>query len=164
MTRNALLKEYVAEIERLKADLLAAREMNGIFVSEERWNEMNTEAERRETELSEATKRFKIIEDQMRNVRDELDQSIAILKKRDEDLQDSRKKQEQTEKVLKLREDELQRMTMMYEEEVVMRRAHASSESVIDGVATGLKNVTVESLRDLDGLFKKLGMSPPFYS
>jgi hypothetical protein len=30
-TRNALLKEYVAEIERLKADVLAAREKNGTF-------------------------------------------------------------------------------------------------------------------------------------
>jgi len=35
MTRNSLLKEYVAEIERLKADVLAAREKNGTFFSEE---------------------------------------------------------------------------------------------------------------------------------
>jgi len=32
--RNGLLKEYVIEIERLKADILAAREKNGIFFSE----------------------------------------------------------------------------------------------------------------------------------
>jgi kinesin family protein 11 len=35
MTRNPLFKEYVAEIERLKADALAGREKNGIFFSEE---------------------------------------------------------------------------------------------------------------------------------
>jgi kinesin family protein 11 len=31
MTRNALLKEFVAEIEHLKADGLATHEKNGIF-------------------------------------------------------------------------------------------------------------------------------------
>jgi len=38
-------KEYVAEIERLKADVLAAREKNGIFFSEDTWNQMSVEQE-----------------------------------------------------------------------------------------------------------------------
>src|ERR1700733_11462448 len=53
MTRNALLKEYVGEIERLKADLLAAREKNGIFFSEETWNQLSTEQEITKTEMEE---------------------------------------------------------------------------------------------------------------
>src|SRR5437763_1927728 len=56
MTRNALLKEYVAEIERLKADVLAAREKNGIFFSEETWNQLTVEQELRQTECEEARK------------------------------------------------------------------------------------------------------------
>jgi kinesin family protein 11 len=41
MTRNTLLQEFVAEIERLKADVLAAREKNGISFLEETWNEFS---------------------------------------------------------------------------------------------------------------------------
>jgi len=64
MNRNSLLKEYVrvAEIDRLKCDLLAAREKNGIYFSEESWNRMNTKSELRQTELVEANKQVTIIE------------------------------------------------------------------------------------------------------
>jgi kinesin family protein 11 len=54
MTRNSLLKEHVAEIEGLKANLLATQEKNGIFFSEETWNQMMTEQELRQTEIKEA--------------------------------------------------------------------------------------------------------------
>ena len=33
MTKKALIREYVSEIERLKQDLLATREKNGIYLS-----------------------------------------------------------------------------------------------------------------------------------
>jgi kinesin family member 11 len=86
MTRNALLKEYVAEIERLKADVLAAREKNGIFFSEETWNQLSAEQELRQTEMEEAKKQVEIVECQLRSVREEFEQSIALLMKRDGEL------------------------------------------------------------------------------
>ena len=86
MTRNSLLKEYVAEIERLKADVLAAREKNGIILPEERWNQIMSEQELHETEMQEARKQVDIVESQLRNVREEFEQSIALLMKRDGEL------------------------------------------------------------------------------
>ena len=83
MTKNSLIKEYVAEIERLKADVLAAREKNGIFFSEETWNQISAEQELRQTELDEAKKQVAIVENQLMAVRDEFDQSIGMLKKRE---------------------------------------------------------------------------------
>ena len=35
MTKKALIKEYENQIERLKADLQATREKNGVFMSQE---------------------------------------------------------------------------------------------------------------------------------
>jgi hypothetical protein len=64
MTRNSLLKEYVTEIERLKADLLAARENNGIFFSEETWSQLSAEQELKQTEMEEAKKQVEIVESQ----------------------------------------------------------------------------------------------------
>jgi len=163
MTRNSLLKEYVGEIERLKADLLAAREKNGIYVSEETWNQLNNESELKETELLEARKQVEIVENQMRNVRDEYDQSIALLKRREEELHETTTTLHATEQILREREVELKRVTAAYGQEVIVRQAHQETEIALNGVALGLKNVATQGLRDVEGLFKKLGGIPFFF-
>ncbi|KAJ3920923.1 hypothetical protein F5877DRAFT_65344 [Lentinula edodes] len=66
MTRNSLLKEYITEIKRLKADVFAAREKNGNLFSEQTWVQIDTERELRETEIDEAKEQVQIIENQMR--------------------------------------------------------------------------------------------------
>ncbi|KAF4615319.1 hypothetical protein D9613_003074 [Agrocybe pediades] len=156
MERHSLLKEYAAEIERLKADLVAAREKNGIYFSEETWNQIITEKELRATELKEAQKQVEIIENQMRSVRDEYDQSIAVLKRREEELQDTRNKLKKTEETLALKEVDLRNMTDAYEQEVIVRQAHQDTETHLNDVAIGLRNTAEQSLQDLSGVFDKL--------
>ena len=157
MTRNALLKEYVAEIERLKSDLLAAREKNGIFFSEETWNQMATEQELKSTELEEAKKQVEIVENQIRAVREEFEQSIGLLKIRERELNETRDKLKGVEGVLQQKEKELTAVTGALEEEVVVRKAHCDTEATLDGVANGLKGVVERSIHDVSELFQKLG-------
>lgn len=156
MTRNALLKEYVVEIERLKADVLAAREKNGIFFSEETWNQMSAEQELRQTEMEEAKKHVEIVESQMRNVREEFEQSIALLMKRDKELGVTKEKLKETEGTLGVKEGQLKVAQVALKEEVVVREAYQMSEGVLDGVAGGLKKIAGESIQDVGGLFDKL--------
>ncbi|KAF9454509.1 kinesin-domain-containing protein [Macrolepiota fuliginosa MF-IS2] len=156
MTRNGLLKEYIAEIERLKNDLLAAREKNGIFFSEDSWNQLNAEQELRQTELQEAKKQTEIVESQMRAVREEFEQSIGLLMKRDEELKETRGELKKTKVTLNYTEGQLQETKVALDEEVVMREAHQDTEVKLNVVAEELKNVAAESLRDIGGLFQKL--------
>ncbi|RDB21393.1 Kinesin-like protein bimC [Hypsizygus marmoreus] len=155
-TRNSLLKDYVAEIERLKADLVAAREKNGIFFSEETWTQMTIEQELRVTELEEARKQVEIVEGQMRGVREEFEQSIGLLKIRERELRDTREKLQETKETLGKREDELVLVKCALEEETVMRKAHQDTEVALDRVAAELKKVARHSVRDVAGLFDKL--------
>ena len=157
MNRNSLLKEYVAEIDRLKSDLLAAREKNGIYFSEESWNQMNTENELRQTELVEAKKQVTIIENQLRVVRDEYDQSIAVLKKKEHELQLTKASVIQKEEELQQRKVELQKVTNAFEEEVIVCQAHRDTEVALNDVATGLKGIAAQGLHDVTALFEKLG-------
>lgn len=157
MTRNSLLKEYVGEIERLKSDLLAAREKNGIFFSEETWNQMTVEQELMSTELEEARKQVRIVETEMRGVREEFEQSIGLLKSREGELKQTREILATAEKTLEQREEELTLVKGALEEEVVIRKAHQSTEVSLDGVAIGLKKVAGQSLQDVGRLFEKLG-------
>lgn len=158
MTRNSLLKEYIAEIERLKADVLAAREKNGIFFSEETWAQMDTERELRETEIEEAKKQVEIIENQMRVVREEFEQSIGLLMKRDAELNDTKQRLDVTEVELSERKEELRGVKVALEEETVIRRAHQKTEITLDAVANGLRSVAKESVHDVSALFQKLGL------
>lgn len=156
MSRNALLKEYVAEIERLKADVLAAREKNGIYFSEETWNQMSAEQELRQTEMKEAKKQVEIVESQLRNVREEFEQSIVLLMKRDKELGATREKLKETEGTVVVKEDQLKVAQVALEEEVVVRKAYQMSEGVLDGIAGDLKKIAGESIQDVGGLFDKL--------
>lgn len=157
MTRNGLLKEYIAEIEQLKADLLAAREKSGIFLTEERWNQISAEQELHQTELQEAKKQIGLIESQMRAVREEFEQSIGLLMKRDEELAVTKGKLEHTKETLSHTEGRLQETTSMLDEEIIVRSAHQDTELKLNLVAKNLKDVATESLRDIGGLFEKLG-------
>lgn len=158
MSRNALLKEYVGEIERLKADVLAAREKNGIFFSEETWNQMTAEQELKDTEMQEAKKQVEIVESQLRNVREEFEQSIALLMKRDGELKETKEKLYEKETALQIKENQLRVTKTAFEEETIVRKAYQENETVLDGVASSLKQAAHESVNDLHRLFGKLGM------
>ncbi|KAK7020576.1 kinesin motor domain-containing protein [Favolaschia claudopus] len=142
MTRNSLLKEYVAEIERLKADVLAAREKNGIFFSEETWQQLSAEHEVRQTELEEARKQVDIVEGQMRN-------SIALLKKREGELKETRDQLKKTEEVLDSKTVELKHVQGALEEETVVRSAPSTDGGSPEYCCAWAQNCTT--------LFDKLG-------
>lgn len=156
MTRNALLKEYVAEIERLKADVLAAREKNGIFFSEETWNQLTTEQELKQTETEEAKKQVEIVESQLRSVREEFEQSIALLMKTDGELKQAKERLKETEGELEVKEGQLKVAKGALEEEIVVRQTYQVNEEKLDRVALGLKQVAAESIEDIGALFEKL--------
>src|ERR1700753_4067985 len=136
MTRNALLKEYVAEIERLKADVMAAREKNGIFFSEENWNRINAEHELKVTEAEESKKQIEVIEGQLKAVREEFEQSMSLRMKTGGELKEAKERLEHTEKQVERREGELVAVKGALEEEIVIRRAHQKTELTLNGVTT----------------------------
>jgi len=60
MTKAALLSQYAVEIERLKADLLAARERNGIFLSAASWADLASEHEARRLALEDSARQVEL--------------------------------------------------------------------------------------------------------
>jgi len=164
MTRNALLKEYVAEIERLKADVMAAREKNGIFFSEENWNKINAEHELKVSEAEESRRQIEVIEGQLKAVREEFEQSMSLLMKTDRELKETKEKLEHTETEVERKAGELTVVKGVLEEEIVVRQAHQKTEQALNDVSTQLKKVAQDSLSDLGGVFGKLGVCLSQYS
>lgn len=65
MSKKALLKEYTEEIERLRRDLSATRERNGVYLAQENYNEMQAQIVCQGKEIEEKINHIKAIEEAM---------------------------------------------------------------------------------------------------
>jgi len=157
LTKNALLKEYINEIERLKADLVAAREKNGIWVSQENWDEMSIKNEERDALLLESMREAAIIQSQLVAVREEFEQSMSLLHKRETELEETKAALQLTSSTLHLREEELTVVKEDLQEEVVVREAHQQSEIALNDIASQLRLAVEESMQEIQSLFEKIG-------
>lgn len=157
LTKNALLKEYVFEIERLKADLISAREMNGIYVSQESWDQMWAENEERQALYEETKREIASIEAEMRAVREEFEQTVALLVRRENELTETQETLRTTAHHLESTSNMLHQTQHQLQEEIIVRKAHQESEKNLDRVADRLKSTIEQATGDIDDLFAKLG-------
>ena len=65
LSKKALLKEYTEEIERLRRDLLASRERNGVYLAQENYNEMQMLIENQNKEIEEKITHIKVLKEAM---------------------------------------------------------------------------------------------------
>lgn len=97
LTKRALLRELTQEIERLRRDLQAAREKNGIFIDEANYKEMCEKLSAGDTALQQKEERVdilqkeieksqKIFEDFTTNLARDLELQSATIKGRGDDL------------------------------------------------------------------------------
>ncbi|KAI9446436.1 kinesin-domain-containing protein [Lactarius indigo] len=146
---KSIRNQYVTEIERLKSDLLAAREKNGIFFSEDTWNQMNVEHEVARTSLEETKRQVETIERQLKNVQEEYQECMNLLTTRDGDLKVAKEELSETTRILTTTNEQLQVTKRALEEEVIVRESYQTTEATLDEVARGLKRTAQESLGDL---------------
>ncbi|XP_049963604.1 kinesin-like protein KIF11-A [Schistocerca serialis cubense] len=62
LSKAQLIKEYTEEIDRLRRDLLAARERNGVYIALENYNEMTRQLELNRQEINEKLQLVKVLE------------------------------------------------------------------------------------------------------
>ena len=163
LTKNALVKEYVAEIERLKADLLAAREMNGIYFSQDSWDQMSSENEARQAQHDEAKRQAAIAESKLNSVREEFEQCMGLLLKREGELTASQDTLRVTTEKLHAKDAELEVIKDELADETIVREAHQQTEAYLNNVAEELRTTLEQSVEDVHSLFDKLGKVLPFF-
>lgn len=65
LTKKTVLKDYTEEIDRLKRDLMAARDKNGIFLAEETYSLMTYQLDTQNRELNEKISMMKALKDEL---------------------------------------------------------------------------------------------------
>ncbi|XP_037303415.1 kinesin-like protein Klp61F [Manduca sexta] len=81
MTKKAILKEYAEEIDRLKRDLQAARDKNGVYLASDTFAEMTLKQEEQKKEIQELLLKKRAMEeerDRMEGVFADLNQKLEI--------------------------------------------------------------------------------------
>ena len=72
ISKKTLLKEFTAEIEKLKSELIATRQRNGVYLSNENYEEITVESESRRILSEEQKARIETMEANLRNKVQEL--------------------------------------------------------------------------------------------
>ncbi|XP_012889776.1 PREDICTED: kinesin-like protein KIF11 [Dipodomys ordii] len=149
LTKKALIKEYTEEIERLKRDLAAAREKNGVYISEENFKVMNGKLTVQEEQIVELVEKIGALEEELSRVtelfvdnKNELDQCKSELQNKTQELETTQKH---------LQETKLQ----LVKEEYVSSALESTEEKLHD-VASQLLSTVEETTKDVCGLHSKL--------
>lgn len=157
LTKAGLLREYLGDIERLKAELHATREKNGVYIPDDQWKEMTEERSQRKLEFDEARSRVAAVEIELRTRKSEFDQVTARFVSTSSELAEAREAERQLGIDLEAAKADVEAMRVALGDEMAISNAYAAGEERINAVAGELHSVAVDSVRDVGGLFDKLG-------
>ncbi|KAK6481985.1 kinesin-like protein KIF11 [Huso huso] len=149
LTKRTLIKEYTEEIERLKRDLSAAREKNGVYISSENYDSMNSKIITQEEQISEFTEKITAMEEEIKRVSELFTDSQKELEQYSSNLQEK-------EKELEMTQNNLQQTKQKLSEEVFVVSALKTTEEELYGTAHQLLTTVDVSTKDVSGLHAKL--------
>lgn len=149
LTKRALIKEYTEEIERLKRDLSAAREKNGVYLSSENYEVMQGKLVSQEDQISELTEKISALEEELKMITDLFTDSKKEAEQYALDLQNKEQELADTQQNLNKAKQKLA------EEEFVVSALEDAEKNLYNTASKLLSTVEV-STKDIFGLHAKL--------
>ncbi|KFO83572.1 Kinesin-like KIF11, partial [Buceros rhinoceros silvestris] len=149
LTKKALIKEYTEEIERLKRDLAAAREKNGVYISLENYEALNGKLTVQEEQIAEYIDKISVMEEEIKRITELFTVSKNELEQCKTDLQIKEKELEETQK-------DLQETKVHLAEEEYVVSVLENTEQKLHGTASKLLSTVEETTKDISGLHAKL--------
>ena len=156
ISKKTLLREFTTEIEKLKSELIATRQRNGVYLSNENYEEITVESESRRIVSEEQKAKIETMEANLRNKVQELfslTSNFTILKK---DNEVTRQALEDTSEVLEKTEIVLADTRNNLAEETLFRKAHQATEEQLSAVGDQLISTLGKVVSDVHGLHSKI--------
>ncbi|EEQ29702.1 Kinesin-related motor protein [Microsporum canis] len=156
ISKKALLREFTTEIEKLRSDLIATRQRNGVYLSAENYEEMTVESESRRILSEEQRAKIETMEI---NLKTKVQEYLALtsnfndMKKTNESTQTTL---DQTKSLLEQTELILSKAQKNLKEETALRHAHQATEQKLHEVGSSLLSVIDQSVTDVSGLRSKI--------
>ncbi|KAF7649356.1 hypothetical protein LDENG_00142330 [Lucifuga dentata] len=149
LTKRTLIKEYTEEIERLKRDLAATRDKNGVYLSAENYENMVGQIATHEEQVTEFMDRIAAMEDELKKVTELFSDSRSQLDLCSAELQEKQHRLEETSRDLQQTKEKLE------QEEFICSELDDAQETLYD-TAGQLLSAVHASTSDVSGLHAKL--------
>ncbi|MCJ1379869.1 kinesin motor protein cin8 [Xylographa soralifera] len=156
VSKKTLLKEFTAEIEKLKSELVATRQRNGVYLSNENYEEITVESESRRILSEEQKAKIETMEANLRNKVQELFSLTSNFTSLKKDSEVTRQALEDTHEVLEKTEIVLVNTRQNLANENLLRKAHQATESQLATVGNELITTLSRVVSDVDGLHSKI--------
>ena len=156
ISKKTLLREFTAEIEKLKSELVATRQRNGVYLTAETYDDILGESESRRILSEEQAQRIETMEVSLRNKVQELftlTNNFTILKK---DSDTTKQILDDTKGILHKTEVVLSDTRQTLADEITLRKAHEATEQHLTNVGTKLLSTLERTTGDIDGLHSKV--------
>lgn len=149
LTKKALIKGYTEEIDKLKKDLIAAREKNGIYLALENYNELQNNLKSKAEVITEAQARVDHLEQELTKFTGLFNDTSEELAKITDHLHQSNEMLHNTKTKLKHTIEDRDGLEFLVEN-------YSETEGRLYETATTLMGVVEISTCDNDRLFSKL--------
>ena len=156
ISKKTLLREFTAEIEKLKSELIATRQRNGVYLTNEQYEEITVESESRRILSDEQRARIETMEASLRNKVQELfnlTNNFQILKRDNEGIKSAL---ESTKTLLSETESVLSNTRYSLADETEVRKAHQKTETELQGIGYSLLSTLGESVDHVGRLHSKI--------
>jgi kinesin family protein 11 len=155
INKKTLLKEFTFEIEKLKSELIATRQRNGVYLSNENYEEIKTESESRRILSEEQAAKIETMEINLRNKVQELYSLTSNFMMMKKDNEHTKTVLDETKSVLDQTEFVLANTRQSLAEETVLRKAHQETEEQLSTVGGELLSTLGRTVHDVDELHAK---------
>ncbi|CAB3233053.1 unnamed protein product [Arctia plantaginis] len=138
MTKKAILKEYAEEIDRLKRDLQASRDKNGVYLASETYAEMTIKEEEQRKEIQELLLKKKAMEDERDRMEGVFGEMNQTLENKNNELMTTMNQLNNTKAALASTSQQLVVTKVACEEQQHLVEVHKSTEQTLSGQAREL--------------------------
>ncbi|KAH8415486.1 hypothetical protein KR222_000931, partial [Zaprionus bogoriensis] len=163
LTKKTVLKEYTDEIDKLRRDLMAARDKNGIYLADDTYNEMTLKMDSQNRELNEKMLLLKALKDELANKEKIFNEVSMSLVKKTQKLARTEQHLTETKGSLLLTKKVLSKTKRRYKEKKQLVESHVKTEEQLTTQANQILQVadlaaedasklhgTIERRRDVD--------------
>lgn len=156
VSKKTLLKEFTVEIEKLKSELIATRQRNGVYLTQESYEEITIESESRRILSEEQRDKIETMEINLRNKVQELFSLTTNFHNLKKDNEQTKLTLEGTRGILEKTEVVLEHTRQNLAEETTLRKAHQKTEGELADIGYDMISTLGKTTVDIDGLRSKI--------
>ncbi|KAL2259750.1 hypothetical protein VTK26DRAFT_6454 [Humicola hyalothermophila] len=153
--KKTLLRDFTMEIERLRTELIATRQRNGVYLANDVYEELTVQNESRRILTEEQAAKIETLEANLRNKVQEFLSLASNFKSLEKECEAIRAQLDESKEVLDQTEMVLAATKKSLEEETHIRKAHQATEETLAALGEGLISTLGKTVGDVNALHAK---------